>query len=90
MLAAAKEGQLGALVLAGVELADLPVGAAEALRNVFVVQLEVRHTTTTELADVVLPVTPTAEELAPSSAGKAACGPLGRRSSPSSSPTVAS
>lgn len=62
MLAAAKEGQLGALVLAGVELADLPVGAAEALRNVFVVQLEVRHTTTTELADVVLPVAPTAEK----------------------------
>ncbi len=62
MIEAAKNGDLGALVLAGVELADLPAGAAEALRNVFVVQLEVRDTDTTALADVVLPVAPTSEK----------------------------
>lgn len=90
MLAAAKEGQLGALVLAGVELADLPDGAAEALRNVFVVQLEVRHTTTTELADVVLLVAPTAEKGGTFVNWEGRLRPLGRRSSPSSSPTVAS
>lgn len=62
ILAAAAAGELGAIVLAGVELADLPAGAADALRNVFVVQLEVRDTETTALADVVLPVAPTAEK----------------------------
>ncbi|MGB4635374.1 MAG: NADH-quinone oxidoreductase subunit G [Actinomycetaceae bacterium] len=62
MLAAAKAGELGALVLAGVELADLPAGAREALENVFVVQLEVRETETTALADVLLPVAPTSEK----------------------------
>ncbi|MDP9806688.1 NADH-quinone oxidoreductase subunit G [Trueperella bonasi] len=62
MLQAAKNGELGALILGGVELADLPVGAEEALKNVFVVQLEVRDTETTGLADVVLPVAPTSEK----------------------------
>ncbi|MCI6573799.1 MAG: NADH-quinone oxidoreductase subunit G [Actinomycetaceae bacterium] len=62
MLAAAAAGELDALILAGVELADLPVGAADALEKAFVVQLEVRRTATTELADVVLPVAPPSEK----------------------------
>ena len=62
ILEAAKNGELGAIVLGGVELADLPAGAQDALRNVFVVQLEVRDTETTALADVVLPVAPTSEK----------------------------
>lgn len=62
MLAAAAAGELDALLLAGVELADLPAGAADALDKAFVVQLEVRRTATTELADVVLPVAPPSEK----------------------------
>ena len=62
ILAAAAAGELGAIVLAGVELADLPAGAAEALKKVFVVQLEVRESDTTALADVVLPVAPPSEK----------------------------
>ncbi|MDO5025442.1 MAG: NADH-quinone oxidoreductase subunit G [Trueperella sp.] len=62
ILQAAAAGEIGAVILAGVELADLPRGAAAALENVFVVQLEVRETETTALADVVLPVAPTAEK----------------------------
>lgn len=62
ILAAAAAGELGAIVLGGVELSDLPAGAAEALAKVFVVQLEVRESDVTEFADVVLPVAPTAEK----------------------------
>lgn len=62
ILAAAAAGELGAIVLGGVELSDLPAGAAEALAKVFVVQLEVRESDITEFADVVLPVAPTAEK----------------------------
>ncbi len=62
ILAAAAAGELGAILLGGVELDDLPAGAEEALKNVFVVQLEVRDTPATALADVVLPVAPPAEK----------------------------
>lgn len=62
ILAAAAAGEIGAIVLGGVELADLPAGADKALANVFVVQLEVRETETSAFADVVLPVAPTAEK----------------------------
>ncbi|MCI5826022.1 MAG: NADH-quinone oxidoreductase subunit G [Arcanobacterium sp.] len=62
ILAAAAAGELDALLLAGVELADLPAGAADALSKAFVVQLEVRRSATTELADVVLPVAPPSEK----------------------------
>ncbi|MDP9800552.1 NADH-quinone oxidoreductase subunit G [Arcanobacterium wilhelmae] len=62
ILAAAASGELGGVVLAGVELADLPAGAREALENVFTVQLEVRDTETLALADVALPVAPPAEK----------------------------
>ena len=59
MLAAAARGELKALVVAGVELADLadPAAARDAFDRVgFLVSLEQRHSAITELADVVLPV----------------------------------
>ncbi len=65
IIAAATAGELGALVLAGVELADLadPAAARAALAAVgFVVSLEVRRSEVTELADVVLPVAPPVEK----------------------------
>lgn len=65
MLEAARTGALGALVVGGVELRDLPDPAAarEALAAVpFVVSLEVRASEVTALADVVLPVAPPVEK----------------------------
>ena len=59
MLAAAAENRLGALVVAGVEVADLPDprAALRALEEVdFVVSLETRASAVTERADVVFPV----------------------------------
>jgi NADH-quinone oxidoreductase subunit G len=55
----------GALMVGGVELADLPdpVAAAEALDAApFVVSLEIRHSAVTERADVVFPVAPVVEK----------------------------
>jgi NADH-quinone oxidoreductase subunit G len=65
IIAALADGSLGAAVVAGVELADLPdphaakaaLGGAE-----FVVSLEVRRSEVTDLADVVLPVAPVSEK----------------------------
>ncbi len=63
ILAAVAAGELGGLLLGGVSLDDLPEGAKEAIEAAdFVVQLEVRQTATTALADVVLPVAPTSEK----------------------------
>jgi NADH-quinone oxidoreductase subunit G len=65
ILQAAASGALGALVVGGVELADLPdpVLAREALDVVpFVVALEVRRSEVTDAADVVLPVAPPVEK----------------------------
>lgn len=69
ILQAAASGELKALVLGGVDVRDLPdpQGALDAVRAMreaggFVVQLEVRRTELTELADVVLPVAPPAEK----------------------------
>jgi len=65
IIAAARSGELGALVVGGVEVDDLPDPAAarEALRSVdFLVSLEVRHSDVTALADVVLPVAPPVEK----------------------------
>ncbi|MGW4477912.1 NADH-quinone oxidoreductase subunit G [Rhodococcus triatomae] len=65
ILAAARAGTIGALVIAGVEPGDLPdpASAREAVRTAgFVVSLEVRHSEVTELADVVFPVAPVAEK----------------------------
>ncbi|MFI9254889.1 NADH-quinone oxidoreductase subunit G [Streptomyces sp. NPDC053069] len=62
---AAATGELSALVVAGVEVADLPdpARAREALESVgFLVSLELRPSEVTEHADVVLPVAAVAEK----------------------------
>ncbi|MCF3122666.1 NADH-quinone oxidoreductase subunit G [Streptomyces arenae] len=62
---AAATGELGALLVAGVEVADLPdpARAREALDEVgFLVSLELRPSEVTERADVVLPVAAVAEK----------------------------
>jgi NADH-quinone oxidoreductase subunit G len=65
MLEAAASGRLGALVVAGVDPADLPdpALAGTALETVpFLVSLEVRASEVTRRADVVLPVAPVVEK----------------------------
>jgi NADH-quinone oxidoreductase subunit G len=65
MLGAAAAGQLGALVVAGVDPVDLPdpAGARAALAKVpFLVSMEIRASEVTERADVVLPVAPAVEK----------------------------
>lgn len=62
MLVAAANGELDALLVAGVELEDLPGDARTALERATVVQLEVRRTSITDVADVVLPVAPPVEK----------------------------
>src|SRR5690625_5402288 len=60
-LTAAADGTLGALLVGGIDLEDLPdpALAERALAGVgSVVQLEVRRSAVTEHADVVLPVAP--------------------------------
>ncbi|MFJ8589128.1 NADH-quinone oxidoreductase subunit G [Streptomyces sp. NPDC093595] len=61
---AAATGELGALLVAGVELADLPdpARARQALDAAFVVSLELRPGEVTERADVVFPVAAVAEK----------------------------
>ncbi|MFJ2215511.1 NADH-quinone oxidoreductase subunit G [Streptomyces sp. NPDC101062] len=62
---AAANGELGALLVAGVEIADLPdpAGARTALDEVgFLVSLELRPSEVTERADVVFPVAAVAEK----------------------------
>ncbi|HVX44831.1 MAG TPA: molybdopterin-dependent oxidoreductase, partial [Mycobacteriales bacterium] len=62
ILAAAAAGELPALLVGGVDLDDLPDPdlARKALQAAgFVVSLELRHSSVTEYADVVLPVAPT-------------------------------
>lgn len=65
ILDAARSGELAALVVAGVDPADLPdpaaaVAAIEAAP--FVLSLELRESAVTELADVVFPVAPVVEK----------------------------
>ncbi len=65
ILAAAANGEIGALLIGGVELADLP--DPDTARRVleaapFVASLELRHSEVTERADVVLPVAAVAEK----------------------------
>jgi len=58
IIAAANSGQLGGLLVGGVDPADL-VGSGElldALTRSFVVSLEIRQSAVTDVADVVLPV----------------------------------
>ena len=64
MLEAAASGSLGGLVVGGVDLDDLGLPQAQtqaALERAFVVSLEIRPSSVTEHADVVLPVAPHAE-----------------------------
>ena len=65
ILAAAAGGELGALLIGGVDPADLPdpdaaLAAIEA--TPFVVSLELRESAVTDLADVVFPVAPVVEK----------------------------
>jgi NADH-quinone oxidoreductase subunit G len=65
ILAAAAAGELGALLIGSVELADLPdpdaaLAAVDAAP--FVVSLELRESAVTDLADVVFPVAPAVEK----------------------------
>jgi NADH-quinone oxidoreductase subunit G len=64
ILAAAAAGEIGALVVGGVEVNDLPdpATARQALAKAFVVSLEVRASEVTDVADVVLPVAPPVEK----------------------------
>lgn len=64
ILAAAAAGRIGALVIGGVEVDDLPdpETARTALTKAFVVSLEVRESEVTGSADVVLPVAPQVEK----------------------------
>ncbi|MGH3968370.1 MAG: molybdopterin-dependent oxidoreductase, partial [Mycobacterium sp.] len=65
ILAAAADGTLGALLVGGVEPADLedPAAALAALDNVgFLVNLELRHSEVTDRADVVFPIAPAVEK----------------------------
>ena len=65
ILQAARAGELGALLIGGVELADLP-DPDEALAAIeaapFVVSLELRESAVTRRADVVFPVAPVVEK----------------------------
>ncbi|WP_392543151.1 NADH-quinone oxidoreductase subunit G [Oryzobacter telluris] len=63
IVAAAASGEVDALVVGGVDPADLGLaGAAEALAAPFVVSLEIRPSAVTAVADVVLPVAAHAEK----------------------------
>ncbi|WP_377640440.1 NADH-quinone oxidoreductase subunit G [Oryzobacter terrae] len=63
IVAAAVAGDVDALVVGGVDPADLGLaGAVEALASTFVVSLEIRPSAVTEVADVVLPVAAHAEK----------------------------
>lgn len=62
IVAAAASGSVGGLVVGGVDADDLAVpGARDAFARAFVVSLEIRPSSVTEHADVVLPVAPHAE-----------------------------
>jgi NADH-quinone oxidoreductase subunit G len=64
ILAGAMAGDIGAILIGGVEIEDLPapVQARAALDRAFTVSLEVLPSAVTALADVVLPVAPPAEK----------------------------
>lgn len=65
ILDAARSGELGALLVGGIELADLsdPAVALAALEATpFVVSLELRESAVTAVADVVFPVAPVVEK----------------------------
>jgi NADH-quinone oxidoreductase subunit G len=61
IVAALEAGELDALVVGGVDPADLPI-RKKALKKAFVVALEVRSSRFTEYADVVFPVAPVTDK----------------------------
>ena len=63
MLESAGRGELDAFLVGGVDLLDLPdpETAREAMARSFVVSLELRHSSVTDVADVVLPVSSATE-----------------------------
>ncbi len=64
IIEAACSGEIDALVIGGVDPADLShPGVEEALAKTFVVSLEIRDSAVTAVADVVLPVAPQAEKV---------------------------
>ncbi len=65
ILTALTDGELGGLVIGGVDLRDFPdpgLARAALAASAFTVQLEVRRSEASEHADVVLPVAPPAEK----------------------------
>jgi NADH-quinone oxidoreductase subunit G len=63
IVSAAASGDLGALVVGGVDPGDLALPqVSDALAKAFVVSLEIRESAVTAVADVVLPVAPHAEK----------------------------
>lgn len=62
IIAAAEAGTLISLVVAGVDIHDLPVDARAALKKAFVVSFEIRESSVTEFADVVFPVAAVVEK----------------------------
>jgi len=64
MIDAIHNDELDALVVGGVDIADLPnaTRAAQAMKKAFVVSLEIAHSSVTEIADVVLPVAAVTEK----------------------------
>jgi NADH-quinone oxidoreductase subunit G len=64
MIDAIHNGALDALVVGGVDIADLPdaTRATQAMKKAFVVSLEIAHSSVTDIADVVLPVAAVTEK----------------------------
>jgi NADH-quinone oxidoreductase subunit G len=64
MIDAVHNGDLDALVVGGVDIADMPHGlrTTEAFKKAFIVSLEIAHSSVTEVADVVLPVAAVTEK----------------------------
>ncbi len=64
MIEAIHNDHLDALVIGGVDIADLPnaARATQAMKRAFVVSLEIAHSSVTEVADVVLPVAAVTEK----------------------------
>ena len=62
ILDAVHQGSIEALLVGGVDPADISHDAIEGLRKAFVVSLEIRKSAMTEVADVILPVAPVVEK----------------------------
>jgi NADH-quinone oxidoreductase subunit G len=62
ILDAVHQGSIEALLVGGVDPADISHDAIEGLKKAFVVSLEIRKSVMTEVADVILPVAPVVEK----------------------------